>query len=388
MHKARNVLFLVSFGVYLFFTILQSSFFAINISPFYNIAIAFCILLLFIKELLVTKIKVREIIFFVAILLLSLIFFNNGGRQLTTLPLFLFIYSARNVDIEKILSLALIESSLLLFIIIICSKLGIIVDYVETGTRVRHYLGFRYPLFPQMLLFNITALDLFLHKKKITFLRAISLVAINTIVFLQTDAKLSFYLVLALIIGAYTITKYPKFFKKRKVIHLLMVWSFVLCSIIAILFTLNYNQLNPQQYEFNKFLGNRLSLGKSAIEQYGINMTGNDITFIGNGLSETGEKPVGIYNYVDSLYIMLLLRYGLIFFIVFIFILTATNFYLYKKKHLLLLFIMTVFALHGIIDDLIIYLYYNTFWLVIGKMIIGDTRKTKELADGGEKEVA
>ena len=87
---------------------------------------------------------------------------------------------------------------------------------------------------------------------------------------------------------------------------------------------------------------------------------------------------MGTYNYVDCLYVMLLLRYGLVFFVIFIGILTITCIYLYKKKEYYLLLLMAILSLHGIIDDLMIYLYYNTFWLVIGKMILNQNKKIEE----------
>jgi hypothetical protein len=45
-----------------------------------------------------------------------------------------------------------------------------------------------------------------------------------------------------------------------------------------------------------------------------------------------------------------------------------------------MLVILSIFALHGIIDDLIIYVQFNTFWIAIGGVTlksISDFRKNK-----------
>ena len=41
-----------------------------------------------------------------------------------------------------------------------------------------------------------------------------------------------------------------------------------------------------------------------------------------------------------------------------------------KKRDILLLFILFIMALHGMIDDLGLDLYYNSFWFAIGNNIL------------------
>ena len=378
MRKAKTTIYLIALSIYLGFTILNSSFFAPITDSFVKYAIILCLILLLFKELLGIKPKVREVVYLLLTLLLTAIIYLNLGWANAILPLFFFIYAARDVPLSKILRLAFLESAILLAGIIICAKLGIITDYIEIGARTRDYLGFRYSLFPQVLLFNITALDIYIHRQKFTKLRASFWLIVNFLMFTFTDSRLAFALAIFLILGSYFITHHSKFIAKRKLLQLLAAASFIICSCVSIAATINYNPLT--QSELNDFLGNRLSLGQNALSEYGINLIGHsDIVLVGNGLTVEGTKAIGVYNYVDSLYVILLLRYGIIFHAIFILLLTATNFYLFKKKDYLLLFIMTILALHGIIDDLIIYLYYNTFWLVIGKMIIKTPVNQKEL---------
>ena len=156
MRKAKTTIYLIALSIYLGFTILNSSFFAPITDSFVKYAIILCLILLLFKELLGIKPKVREVVYLLLTLLLTAIIYLNLGWANAILPLFFFIYAARDVPLSKILRLAFLESAILLAGIIICAKLGIITDYIEIGARTRDYLGFRYSLFPQVLLFNIT----------------------------------------------------------------------------------------------------------------------------------------------------------------------------------------------------------------------------------------
>ena len=106
---------------------------------------------------------------------------------------------------------------------------------------------------------------------------------------------------------------------------------------------------------------------------------------IGNGLDVNGLKNTKKYNYVDCLYILIILKYGLLFFIACIYMLTSTSFFLYKKKEYYLVLLMFIIAIHGIIDDLMIFLYFNSFWLVVGKMILNNKYNVERSAIDVEK---
>ena len=67
------------------------------------------------------------------------------------------------------------------------------------------------------------------------------------------------------------------------------------------------------------------------------------------------------------MYINLLEKYGILFNVIFIGLLTYLSYKAWKDKDNIHLIILFGLALHGLIDDLEIYLYYNVFWLSISK---------------------
>ncbi len=385
-NRMNNKLFLAAFIIFLFFTILNSSFYAKYIpSLFYKATFIIEILILLLKEIITKKMGIREWIGLIIIILLTFVVYTNLSGQFPVLLLFLFIYSARNVSLEKIIDVAFFESIFLLIFIVLSSKIGIIPNYIEYGSRVREFLGFRYSLYAPALLFNIISLDLYRKRNNKKLVRNVIWCIISYIFFRYTCSRLSFYLSILLIFFSTFLSNNKKNKRKNRLIGFFCCISYILCFVFSIYITYNFNPSNKNYYVLNDFLGNRLYYGNKAIQEYGINLFGHDIELVGNGLDMNGLKNNNTYNYVDCLYVILLLRYGIVFVFIFIIALTYTNIYLYRKKEYFILLVMVLYAFHGIIDDLMIYLYYNTFWLVVGKMILNNKYNVERSAMDVEK---
>lgn len=367
-------LFFVSYILYLSVTLLNTTFWAAYFpSDFVKICMLVCSVLLIIKEVICDKIGIKEVLLFLLCVISSSIMMLHINK-IVMLPFFIFLYSSRKIDFNKIAKLTIIISTILLFGTIIAAKSGIILNYVVNSvTRKREYLGFLYSLFPQMVISNITALCIYIYKgkgkKKI--LLYLMLFLINWIIYSFTKSRLSFGLTCILLIIAF----FSKNIANNK-LKKLLVFSFIVCATVSFFFTVNYKSSNVALRNLNTVLENRLYLGKQSLEIYEINLFGNDVEYIGNGLDVTGKKNRKKYNFVDCMYLNLLEKYGAVIFIIIISLLTYLMYNAYKKKDDLLMYILLIIALHGIIDDLGMYLYYNTFWLIIGRDFINLRRRT------------
>lgn len=382
MKKTSEKLFFLSYGIYLTFSILNASFYQKYIYSYQKSVMVICVVIAIFSEILKKKLKKKEstLLITCGILFFILLFHMNG---LAMFPLFIYIYSARSIDFKKIAKFTAILCSTLLIFIITSAMLGIITNYKRVQvlfgvTRIRYYLGFRYPLFPQMILFNVTLCYFYAYKDNISLFKCIILSILNYWMFMYTDSRLSCYLVIALIFILYFINKRPKILDKQKLICWILVFSFPICSLLSLYTTIKYDNSNPMMSKLNEFLGGRLSLGKNSLSEFKINLFGNDTKYIGSGLDMNGERASGKYNYVDCLYINMLEKYGIIFNVIFLWLLSLVLYNIWKEKDYVLFVILIGFAIHGIVDDLEIYLYYNAFWLVIGSYKRSDNMETSD----------
>ena len=99
-------------------------------------------------------------------------------------------------------------------------------------------------------------------------------------------------------------------------------------------------------------------------------MLGRQLSLVGNGLDEDGFLNTATYDYVDNLYVLMLLKAGIIFLIIFLVGMTMIMKKVYRTKDSYLYIIFILLALHGIIDDLILLPQYNSFWLVVAALFV------------------
>ena len=119
-------------------------------------------------------------------------------------------------------------------------------------------------------------------------------------------------------------------------------------------------------------------MGYLSLSKYGFGIFGKMIPWIGNGLDSSGKTISGTYLWVDCLYIKILQNYGIIFLMILITILTIVMYKICKAEDFYLLVILTVIALHCITDDLSLYMWYNTFSVVIGGYLYNNCNHLKQ----------
>lgn len=377
----KNVLFYFTYSIYLGYNLLEVSFYLKDIQEYKWTLMILVIVLLVFKEVMDFKFNFRDLIFILLLFPISVLFYKYLGYIQALLPC--FIYSARNVNIRTILKLSYRISLVLLLFIIMSSYLGWITYYIAySGGRVRDYLGFRYSLFAPSIFCNIIFLKIYLEKDNIKWRTLIFLSTGNYLLYLYTDSRLTFGLGMIILILTVIIKIFPRF--KHLIMNKLIVGVYIISGGISLYFTIGYNYLVEWQSNINDFLGGRLALGYSTLNYYGYGILGRKITLVGNGLDADGYGDIGIYDYVDNLYVQMLLKLGIIFLFVFIIGMTITMIQIYRFGDVYLYIIFSLLALHGVIDDLILLPQYNSFWFVIAALFyrnITNIRKNeKELS--------
>lgn len=365
--KQEEVFFFSSYILFLHTNILQMSFYYRYFEGMiYDVIIGCCLLLLIMGELIAGKINLKVFWGMIIVSLLTVFVFDSGNGIRNILFILIYGFCARKIPMDKIVNVTLIVSSLLLGFVILSSYLGIIDDYVlyTTSGRVRHYLGFRYALYAPTIVFNIVALMIYKYKEKLSYFQIAVLFILNIFVYSKTQSRLTFYTTLMLLVICVIMKYRSRKLVENVVTNTIMVFSFLFSSVLSVISCLVYNPSIQWMNSLNQFLGGRLYLGNLSIEQYGIGFLGQTINYVGNGLDSRGNKVIGTYFYVDNFYVQILQRYGCIFTVIVLLSLTIGMFLCLKNDYYLVI-ILFVIALHGIIDDLILILGFNTFWIPI-----------------------
>lgn len=358
-------LFYISYSVYLFVSIINTSYFVVN----YQFAIGtqlltFSILLLMCKEIINTPRSTNEklgvLLGFAFLLVINFTIGDVVTDQVTWIVA--FIICARDIDYEKVVRLTIVISSIMLAVVVFSSLFGIIENHYDSYVaRPRHWVGFRYASFGPTLLFNISALVVYIRKEKLGKLELLILLPANIALFIMTDSRLPFYLTLLVMAFAY-ISEYRTIpAEKMKPLWLGMIVSPLIFGGICLWMGYHYDANIPRWSQLNDTLSGRLRLEHTSLLTRGVKWWPRAFP-----MSTAGGVFNPGYNFIDSLYILVLQEYGIIFSILFMAIVIYGLWKMYKRGEYYLLFVSTAYTLYAIIDQLILGINYNTFWLALG----------------------
>ena len=370
-----EVIFFSAYFIYLFFALLRTSFYCRYFEgTIYTAIKLFCIYLLILNEVIKSKLTLKSLRgLFVCGAMYVVIAYNTSFFS-DVVMLLAFVYCGRNISFEKIAKITIYTSSSILIFVILSSYAGIINNYIEnTEMRRREYLGFRYSLYPAAIIFNITALVLYINRGKIKLRQVLLLLISNFFVFYKTNSRLSFYMAVLMIIIMPLFQKFPKILENSKIFHIGMGLSFIIAAVCSVVLTVIYNPNIEWMKKLNAIFNDRLKFGNRSLMMYGVSILGKrNMEWIGNGLDSAGNKSTETYLWVDNFYISIIQRFGILVSSVIILLLTFTLFKCWKVKNYYLMLILTLIAGHCMIDDLFLYLNYNTFWFVIGSTLMTD----------------
>jgi hypothetical protein len=358
-------LFFISYTVYLFVSIINTSFFVVDYQfTMGTKLLILSILLLICKEMIntprSTKEKLGVLLGFAFLLVINFTIGDVVTDSVTWIVV--FIICARDIDFEKVVKLTIVVSSILLAVIVFSSFAGIIQNHFDSYVaRPRHWVGFRYASFGPTLLFNISALVVYIRQEKLGKLELLILVPANVAMFIMTNSRLPFYLTILVLVFAY-LSEYRTIpADKLKPLWMLMVISPLIFGSICVWAGYHYDPSVAKWASLNATLSGRLRLEYTSLTTRGVKWWPRAFPMTTDG----GVFNPG-YNFIDSLYILVLQEYGIIFSVLFMALVIYGLWKMYKRGEYYLLFVSSAYSLFAIIDQLILGINYNTFWLALG----------------------
>lgn len=363
-----TVLFYIAYIIWISINILKSTYFR----EMYTMQILFKILnisiygILILKLILDNRYSIRTILFGIISILVLIVYRNSNARIL--LETILFIYSSRNVPFRDIVKVTINIQVIFMIIIVLSSLSGIIKNdkWYRSNGDVRYGLGYTYCTFIANFYYHIILMYVFLKEnKKFKFCSVLLILMLNKIIYILTDTKAVYYLVLLLVIYIYILNYHKINIKKNLLCKFIFKYSFVICATISIFFSITYNSSNKIHNILNSLLTDRLALGYAMYKEYGIPLFGQMVEWT------TGrpgiERPISsVYKFVDSSYLNAAMNYGII-----ILILVCIGFIIIGKRLieenningcLALLFL----AVHSISDPQLFHPQYHPFLLMFG----------------------
>lgn len=293
------------------------------------------------------------------------------------------VLGAKDIPFNSIAKMYLLISSFVFLTAFLGSIFGVIPNYIfYKGTEIKNSFGIIYSTdFAAHILFNIIVYT-FLRGKKVGYLECFLIGLLGIAVYKYSRARMNFgaIIIVACLIAAFRcLDKYIKEDswqeKLQRIVEILMALSFIICSSVSILLTKFYNPQNVFFQKLNSLLSTRLSLGKSGLEKYGVTLFGSPFELIGtNYIVKEG------YNFIDSSYVLIMLRYGVLVLILLIVAFTLLSFKAVRLKNRGLLIALFVIAFQCMIEHHFLEINYNIFLLLPFSFISnGEEQKATEV---------
>lgn len=329
-------------------------------------------------ELLKKRKSLLEYVFiFVIILFFGSLFINFiTTRNHRMINLLFILFSAVDIDKNKILKRELDVQVTMSTIIILSCVIGLIYNYsMVRGDMVRSSIGFTYPTnLTQVVLFMMVLL-FYIKKENTTYYEIAFIESLNCFTYLVTNTRTEFFLSQIIVIIMLMFKAFDKFkvgeYKKviKKIYSFIFMLIYPLMPLYSLIVVLRY-RMGGIYERINSFLSNRLSQTYYNILAHGIKPFGVKINFEGLGIRETFEGQKVGHTYVDNEYLQMMFKEGYVVAILFVVILVIMLIMLYKLKKYDEILISSIFLAFGIINPRIITLMYCPILFLIIPTVI------------------
>ncbi|WP_026685000.1 hypothetical protein [Heyndrickxia coagulans] len=236
------------------------------------------------------------------------------SHDLNPIILTLVLFTANDLNIDKLTQITYRTIFITLFLLFFLSLSGMLADYQYfRNGQLRHSFGTSQPtVFSAMTFFGIAAY-IYNQRNKLNYIHYIVLVLIIMLINHYTKSRndtVSMFLLLFVPL----IAKSMEYKGIGQVMKFLVIFSYPLNALFVYFVTARYSINNGIYYgiDLNEILSNRLYYGKLALNLYHIKLFGQHFEMYGNGGGRIYINP-NQYFFVDSSYLYILLRYGLIF---------------------------------------------------------------------------
>ena len=167
----------------------------------------------------------------------------------------------------------------------------------------------------------------------------------------------------------------------RRILEIFPFFSAIATIVAQYFYIAHYNE--PAFVAINAAFSNRPYFGKIALETYGVSLVGQPITWL---TGTDGTKVSGMdYFYVDSSYLQVLVRYGVIMLVVLCLAMMAVQCYSVVTKNIYLCMGCSLFLIHCITDPQLLSFRYNPF-IIISVACVGMIKSKKEFFERNRNE--
>ena len=319
--------------------------------------------------------NVFSIAFIGAIIVMTILFSGSIREMLLLLVFFIAAEDANFKDIFKLLCVAM---TIMMLVVIICDSLGAFeqyytlvedIDRTVDGEKVtRAYLGFDYTTMGPSLFISIIFLDGYANKDRAMSINELLkygvILIINKLLKDLTDTRAVYLCVLMYIAGLIIIKLVGQRMIRNRLIKFGVMMAFPVMILTTIYFGMIYSPESEFLVKLNTKLSGRLRLTKAAIDEFGVHLFGSKFEWRLYGYRGTRD-----YMFVDSSYWNIIIKNGVIMFLLVTAMLLIIMKFTIDKKEMVTAWIFIIIGVRAMIDPQLLNIMFTPFILIFGNAI-------------------
>ncbi len=287
---------------------------------------------------------------------------------------FLFIVSSKKEYIKKAIKMAAVLLIAYIIITLLCAFSGIINNslYYRGNGMVRYSLGFPHPNQVGFRIFIVVSSIIWLREGRLRIYDYAFILITILLTWYVINSRTSCFCIILITFVSLFSQKYrdSKYASKKNLLFILIAGG-LLINLLLLFGTIFYNGEGLLSIA-NKLLSQRLLYGHQAFEEFGTSLLGQQIyvTASERMIAGLGEEII-----IDSAYINILMRSGIIVLILFLFGYETCLFRLVKENDYLTFMIMFILSVYGSIELMIYLPMWNIFLIFLTNTSDSNTGK-------------
>lgn len=318
----------------------------------------------------------NELIMIVAITVPVVISTILSGQK-TIMSSWMFIVAAKDADLDKIIRIAYKILLIMLLAIISICLLGFIDNVtLMRGNLERFSLGFSHPNQLGLRVFQLVACQCYIYRNRMKK-RNYFFFIFATLFLIRIPNSKTAYIVTSVLLCMLLLYEFIKVRKPEymKLYERGMLFGYACLNIFSILFSYIDVKSNFILAKIDSWMSSRFSHCHKVWRMYGVPIFGQRIY-----VTEDERKMAGIQSriWLDNAYVNILLRYGIIIFLIF----SIAYFCLLKmvvlQKQYMLAIVLFLYALYGIMENGLYMITHNIFLIMFSALLYRPLRKSTD----------
>ncbi len=327
-----------------------------------NNAMSYIILALLMLQIIFFQKYQRNELMLIFLITLPIIYATINADHYNMMSTWIFAVASKDIDFDKLMKQAYISQLIMVLVVFYLFFTGSITEATMYRNSVlRHSFGFMHPNQLGIRVFLIVVCRCYTRRKNINFYDVILTFLAGLFVYVVPNSKTSYYslFMLGCIMIIHLLSRMGvKAFARASSIA---VWLALICNVGSVFLSIIDVNKYPWLRWFDLRMSRRFSMCHRTMQLYGITVWGQDVHTI------LKRHIIGKHYtlYLDNSYMSILLRYGIVVYVLFSLLYLFAMVYLKRANQIMLLEIMCLFAIYGVMENNFFSMSQNLFLLAL-----------------------